>query len=76
MHPSLIGADRLPESRDLTCARCEALVNVVEIPGPRLDPAGFVCGECLAGTVDDAEPTVLIGVPATSSFQIPVGARA
>ena len=33
--------------RLLTCTRCGALVDVVELPAVWLDADEFVCGECL-----------------------------
>lgn len=35
--------------RDLRCTECGDLVRVAELPKRFLDPATYVCGECLAG---------------------------
>ncbi len=37
----------LPKGRNFRCRRCQTLVEVVEIPGPFVDPDRFVCGECM-----------------------------
>jgi len=57
-------------ARNLTCTQCDTLVQVVELPGPFLDPHAFVCGQCLTRGAAFAAPRY---TPArTSSLAEPV----
>jgi hypothetical protein len=42
------------DGRVLICRRCREPVRVYELPGPFIDPALYVCGDCLVPV--EAEP--------------------
>lgn len=63
-------ADRYPLvvfGRLLTCTRCNAHVDLIELPAPWIDASAYQCGPCLKPVVircfTDANTTVRIGEP-------------
>lgn len=43
-----VAGDLEPGERDLRCTSCQRWVRVMEVPRPFIDPAKYVCGDCLA----------------------------
>ena len=41
--------------RELACIRCANLWDVIELPVPHIDPALYVCPDCLKPTADQLE---------------------
>lgn len=49
--------------RPMRCVKCHALVDVIEIPSPWLDPEAYVCGCCLQPVTVTAAARALTGAP-------------
>lgn len=47
--------------RSLVCTRCEDLVEVHEPQGEWIDPAVYVCGDCLIAATAERNPAALDG---------------